>query len=331
MGIKGLLPFLKDRGCIQDFVSWPDNSKIAIDVPIFAHKFIYAERSYEALVKKFIAFGHELRLKKSEPIFVFDGEKLAAKAKERQKRSVLREKQLDRNAIKQSKIIEELFASGIEIISPDGAPPEFKGLMIPTRKEYDDLKIELSSAGFDVQTAQYEAEALCAHLVTNNLAWASLTEDTDSVAFGSPRTIFRFFGAPIIVELDSVLSKLELTRDQFIELCCLFGNDFCEHIYKIGPETSFSLMKKHKSWATIYEKERFGWFARTRESGEIFQDSIEDAKEVFATCAFEQSNKKAKTDFEFDAKPDLVDSASEAEKSARPNSADGISLAALRQ
>jgi fructosamine-3-kinase len=53
-------------------------------------------------------------------------------------------------------------------------------------------------------------------------------------------------------------------------------------------------MKKHKSWATIYEKERFGWFARTRESGEVFQESVESAKEVFATCAFEQSQKKAR-------------------------------------
>ena len=294
MGIKGLLPFLKDRGCIQDFVSWPDDCKIAIDVPIFAHKFIYAERSYEALVKKFIAFGHELRIKKCEPIFVFDGEKLAAKAKERQRRGVLREKQLDRNAIKQSKIIEELFASGIEIVAPEGSPPEFKGLMVPTRKEYDDLKEELINAGFVTETAQYEAEARCAHLVANGLAWASLTEDTDSVAFGSPRTIFRFFGEPIIVELDDVLAKLEMTYDQFIELCCLFGNDFCEHIFKIGPETSYALMKKHKSWATIYEKERFGWFARTRDSGEVFQESIEEAKEVFASCAFEQCQKRVK-------------------------------------
>jgi 5'-3' exonuclease len=287
MGIKGLLPFLKERGCIQDFISWPDGCKIAIDVPIFAHKFIYAERSYEALVKKFIQFGLELREKKCEPIFVFDGAKLAAKAKERVKRGILREKQLDRNAIKESKIIEDLFASGIEIIAPVDGPPEFKGLMIPTQKEYTDLKTELLNAGFITETAKYEAEALCAHLVNTDVAWASMTEDTDSIAFGSPRTIFRFFGVPILVELETVLTKLELNRTQFIELCCLFGNDFCEHIFKIGPETSYALMKKHKSWATIYEKERFGWFARTRESGEVFQESIEDSKQVFLTCAYQ--------------------------------------------
>jgi 5'-3' exonuclease len=287
MGIKGLLPFLKERGCIQEFTAWPEGCKIAIDVPIFAHKFIYSERAYEALERKFVQFGQELRAKKCEPIFVFDGEKLEAKAKERIRRGVLRDKQLDRNAIKQSKIIEDLLETGIEIYAPIGSPPEFHGLMVPTKTEYLSLKDFMARSGFETRSAKFEAEALCAHLVATGEAWASLTEDTDSIAFGSPRSIFRFFGTPILVDLNDTLLKLNLSYEQFVELCCLFGNDFCEHIYKIGPETSFSLMRKHANWSTIYEKERFGWFERTRSSGEIFHQTIEDAKKVFVSRAYE--------------------------------------------
>jgi flap endonuclease-1 len=287
MGIKGLLPFLKDRGCIQEFETWPEGVKIAVDVPIFAHKFIYSERAYEALEKKFLQFGNDLRLKKCEPIFVFDGERLEAKAKERLKRGVARDKQLDRNAIKQSKIIEDLLDTGIEIFAPAGSPPEFHGLMVPTKTEYASLKDFIVANGFDARSAKYEAEALCAHLVANGEAWAALTEDTDAVAFGAPRSIFRFFGTPILVDLNDTLQKLNFTYDQFVELCCLLGTDFCEHIYKIGPEASFKLMKKHSNWATIYEKERFGWFERTRTSGEAFNESIHEAKKVFMSRAHE--------------------------------------------
>ena len=297
MGILGLLPFLKDHECLGKFTGWPEGSKITIDVPIFAHKFIYTERTYENMSQRFLLFAEELRAKKCEPIFVFDGSRLELKDQERQRRSVARARTQVLQKIKRSEAIEALQDSNIEIVTamdtseglvqPDYAEV-FTGIMVPTKKEYESLKELLDTKGYLTRQAKYEAEALCAYLVSTGEAWASITEDTDSLAFGSPRTIFKYFSEePLIAELPLILHALKLTQDQFIDLCCLFGTDFCENVYKIGPKGSYKLITKHGSWANIYSAERLGFAQRTRESAEAFNETYEKAFTCFKTSCFE--------------------------------------------
>jgi flap endonuclease-1 len=258
MGIHKLIPRLKSKQLLRPFTNWPEGSRVAIDVPIFAYKFIYSERTYESLEKRFIIFAEDLRQKKCEPIFVFDGAKLALKDQERLKRQKTRDRCNELSAQKASAHIENLLDLDIEIVDDF-----FNGILFPTFKEYATLKGKLDSLGYTTKQAKYEAEALCAYLVKTDVAWCAITEDTDAIAFGSKRTILKYFEEPQEANLDFILEGLELNQQQFIELCCLLGCDFCNNIYMIGPAGAYDLMKKYGSIDAIFEAKHFLWKQKT--------------------------------------------------------------------
>jgi 5'-3' exonuclease len=339
MGIKGLLPFLKTKMVLPPLErTWPVNTVAAIDVPIFAHKFIYSERTYEGLEQRFLKFGIELKSQNFDPIFVFDGGKLDLKGPERIRRSVARDRQAVLGARKKSAEIESMLKLGIcikrsfsqiatvepieplestepleplepmeplETLQPvesltdllpqnpvprfeDIEIPEFfEGILKPTSKDYDTLFDTLERHGYKCRKAAFEAEALCAHLVCTNEAWCAITEDTDAIAFGSTRTIYKLFQEPIMVDLKNVLESIKLTQEQFIDLCCMLGCDFCNNVFKVGPETAYKLLLEHGSWSQIFDKMNSKWPLKTRESAQVFNDNYEKARQCFVSRAHE--------------------------------------------
>ena len=46
---------------------------------------------------------------------------------------------------------------------------------------------------------------------------------------------------------------MELSYEQFVDLCILCGCDYCSTIKGIGPKTAFKLIKQHKSIETVIE------------------------------------------------------------------------------
>lgn len=290
MGIKGLLPFLKSKNLCKPFVDFVPGTSVAIDVPIFAHKFIYAERTYKALEKRFVLFAEDLRNKQVEPLFVFDGSKLPLKDNERSKRAKARDATLDRASRAESKYLESLLEANIEIVEPvvQSSPDVFMGLMFPTAKEYTDLKNHLGSLGYQTFSAKYEAEALCAHMTANGLASCALTEDSDALAFGSPTVVFKYgTSEACIVGLEDCLQTLDMTRAQFIDLCCMFGCDFCPNVYKIGPVGAFKLLQDHKTWPGVLEAKKDLWPKLTHESALEFDRAYKEVFDCFWTKGYE--------------------------------------------
>ena len=51
------------------------------------------------------------------------------------------------------------------------------------------------------------------------------------------------------IHLDKVLGKegLDLTMDQFVDLCILCGCDYCDSIKGIGPKSALKLIREHKT------------------------------------------------------------------------------------
>jgi flap endonuclease-1 len=49
------------------------------------------------------------------------------------------------------------------------------------------------------------------------------------------------------IYLERVLEGLELTMDQFIDLCILLGCDYCDSIKGIGPMRAMQLIKEYKN------------------------------------------------------------------------------------
>lgn len=303
MGISNLLPFLRQHApaTLRPFAQpWPEGSTVAVDVPIFAHKFIYKERTYDALETRFIRFAHELLANGATPIFVFDGKKLSLKDNERKKRAVARDKQMARVELQQSRVEASLLEStSIEIVMPPelavGSPSEvFQGILFPTYREYKSLLARLKNEGFQVAEAKYEAEALCAYLTQMGKAYAVLTEDTDALAFGSVRTVFRFLTEqPIVVEISDVLTHLELSPVQFRQLCCMLGCDFCENVYMIGPVKAFHLLRKYGSWPTIYETEAPSWPPKTSLSADKFDTTFQKVMELFTSAGYEAHDEES--------------------------------------
>jgi len=276
MGISNLLPLLRERGLLKAMTPWPERAIIAVDVPIFAHKFVYSERTIDGLHRRFVSFAHELK-HSCEPIFVFDGEKLALKDNERKKRHEERDKQLERLRRKASLV-------------PSWSNETFDGLLWPTKQDYAKLESLLKDAGFQTLCAKYEAEALCAMLTQDEKAYAVLTEDSDALAFGATRVIFKYFKGPEEAVLSEILDHLKLTQEQWIDFCCLLGNDFCENVHDIGPKRALDLMQRFPRWSEAYlsDVQRLKWSTKTKESAETFQSSYAEVYKCFETCGYER-------------------------------------------
>ncbi|CAI2182201.1 20659_t:CDS:1 [Funneliformis geosporum] len=102
----------------------------------------------------------------------------------------------------------------------------------------------------------HEAEAMCASFVSHGLADATVSEDMDVTIFGDGVLLRQFFqkNKPIL-EISPAEAKksLELSHDQYIDLCILCGTDFAGTIRNIGPITAFKLIKKHGSIENILQ------------------------------------------------------------------------------
>lgn len=109
--------------------------------------------------------------------------------------------------------------------------------------------------------APSEGEATAAHLTTNGLVDYAGSQDYDSLLFGAKKLVrnitisgkrklpnrnFRVDVIPETVELEKVLNRTGLTREQLIEVGMILGTDFNYSDFKgIGPVTAQKLVKKY--------------------------------------------------------------------------------------
>ena len=95
-----------------------------------------------------------------------------------------------------------------------------------------------------------EAEATCALLVNRGFVSAVLTEDTDVLAYGSRYMLHGLHLASeswVEVDLQQVLSRLQLSYPQWLDFCILCGTDYNPNLPRIGPEKAFQLIRTHGS------------------------------------------------------------------------------------
>ncbi len=193
-----------------------------------------------------------------------------------------------------------LLKSGIKPVYVfDGVPPKFKEKTILEREKRKEEARKLLEKTGDIKYAQQtaeltedmikeskelleamgipwvqapsEGEAEAAHLVNTGVAWASASQDWDSLLFGSPRLIrnlnitgrrklpgkdIYIMVYPELIELNKVLSELKITREQLILIGMIIGNDFVEGVKGYGPKKAYKLVKE-SSKVEIFKK--FGW------------------------------------------------------------------------
>jgi flap endonuclease-1 len=182
------------------------------------------------------------------PIWVFDGPAPAFK-----KRTVEERKQRREEAKKKW---EEALKRGIPAITYAQAAAKFTDEMI------EDSKKLLDVMGIPWVEAKSEGEIQCAYMCKKGDVWASASQDYDSLLVGSPRLVrnLSITGRrkvpkkevyikikPEVIELDKVLSSLEINQKQLIILGMLVGTDYAEGVKGVGPKTALKLVKEHKT------------------------------------------------------------------------------------
>lgn len=248
MGIKNLLKFLSNyQGILKEI---DDNNfkkqKVAIDISIILYKVIIAIRNTGADLtnKKGEIVSHILGLfnktiyllkKNIIPIYVFDGKAPDLKSKVIQERKEIKKKAWEK----------------LETITNEKEKIKyFKRTVSISWKQLEECKELLELMGIPYIEAPEEADAQCAWLVKNGFASGVLTEDMDILTFGSNR-IYRNLGSfkkkTLEINLEDILDKINLNYEQFIELCILFGCDYCDRIKDINPEELYNTFIKFKN------------------------------------------------------------------------------------
>jgi flap endonuclease-1 len=127
----------------------------------------------------------------------------------------------------------------------------------------EDAKRLLTLLGVPWVQAPSEGEAQAAYLAAEGYVWASASQDYDSLLFGAPRLVrnLTITGRrklprknvyievnPELVELEEVLRRLEISREQLVDIGILVGTDYNpEGIKGVGPKTAHKLVKENGS------------------------------------------------------------------------------------
>jgi 5'-3' exonuclease len=115
----------------------------------------------------------------------------------------------------------------------------------------DDFKI--TKILFDILKVPYfqaplEAETMCSDLCIRKQVDAVISEDTDVLAYSSPIFLTKLNtqnDTCVEINYEHIIESLEITSDQFLDLCIMCGTDYNKNIYKVGPEKAFKLLKEH--------------------------------------------------------------------------------------
>lgn len=230
--------------------------KIAIDASMCIYQFLIAVRQEgnmlvnedgETTSHLMGLFYRTIRMVDSgiKPVYVFDGKPPEMKSDELVKRQERR------------KEAEAELAKATEEENQENVEKFSKRLVKVTKQHVEDCKELLRLMGIPFIEAPGEAEAQCAAMVRNGSVFATGTEDMDALTFGCSvlvrhLTVSEARKLPIReFRLDRVLSEMEFSMEQFVDLCILLGCDYCETIRGVGPKRAVELIRKHKDIETI--------------------------------------------------------------------------------
>eukprot|EP01036_Dinobryon_divergens_P036899 gene36899-48136_t len=268
MGIHGLMKLLNEEcpGSIkeQEMENYTGR-RVAIDASMVMYQFLIAVRTsgtgggpQQAMLMNEAGevtshiqgiFNRTIKMMSNgiKPVYVFDGKPPQMKGGELAKRMAARAK------------AESELETAKEAGDTEDIEKFSKRLVKVTRQHNEDAKELLRLMGVPVITAPCEAEAQCAELAKKKKVYATATEDMDALTFRTPKLVRRLTFSqggggskdkqqPILeLDLETVLAGLELTYEQFVDLCILCGCDYCSTIKGVGPKTALKLIKQHKN------------------------------------------------------------------------------------
>lgn len=230
-----------------------------------------------------------------KPVYVFDGKPPDFKQKEIERR---------REAKKEA---EAKWREALDYERLEDARKFAQATSRLTPEMVEEAKQLLSALGIPYIEAPSEGEAQAAHMVKKGIAYASASQDYDSILFASPRLIRNLsitgkrkvpkqdryvLVEPEEILFSEVLSSLELNQHQMILIGLLCGTDFNKGVKGVGAKTALKIVKEHKTLAEVkaYVKTKYN-YEFEEEIDSIFDfflnPPVEDVKSVkFGTPNF---------------------------------------------
>ena len=185
-----------------------------------------------------------------KPVYVFDGKPPSLKTAE-----IERRKQIKKDAtVKYEKAVAEGNMEDARKFAQQTT--SMKDGMVKESKEF------LSYFGIPYIEAPSEGEATAAHLTNTGQAYASASQDYDSILCGAKRLVRNFTSSgrrkipnrntyidvlPEIIETQKTLDAIGITREELIDVGILIGTDFNpDGFERVGPKTAIKMIKQHK-------------------------------------------------------------------------------------
>ena len=250
MGIKSLTHLVKKHApesITHKNLSDLSGKRVAIDTSLLLYKCLtngYSEYAHiiGILYKVLIYLSNGIT-----PIFIFDGKPPD------EKKDVLKTR---RDKCENAKLkIQKIEESGNVPTEKEKIELESckKQSIRITYKHIRDVKYLLRLMGITYLHIDGEAEAIASELCRICDVDYVVSEDMDSLTFGCPHLIRNIMDKKksdksiSIIDLDILMSSLELSYEQFVEMCIMCGCDYCENIPKIGCITAYNSIKKYEN------------------------------------------------------------------------------------
>jgi len=254
MGIKRLNKFLTEKGLItihnsiNDFVlSNKSNGfrvfntrnksfKIAVDTMLYAHKFKYScNNMMDGFLNQIIGFLKNRII----PIYIIDGF------------SPFEKKEIVRSRIKKNdKLIKEL-NDNIEILNLEPNNIDLQHKINKLKKS--SVKITNNDINMLIELlnlfhipyirANGEADALIGLMYQNKIIDACMSEDMDILVFGCDKMI-KFKKKKVYeYNFNYILDNLNINKDQFLNMCILFGCDYVKTLLRKSPSEIYEMIQ----------------------------------------------------------------------------------------
>jgi flap endonuclease-1 len=281
MGIRMLNRFLQNK-CKSSIsrvnLSELSGKKIAVDISIYLYKFL----GDNALLENLYLMISIFRENNIIPVFVFDGKPPSEKND-----TIAFRKKTKINArdeyYRLKQILDDI-ESDVAVSDCDGGggggggddddektvtdipsnTADIRIMMDKLKKKFVILKSEhiqnaktlLQAYGMTYIESPGEADMLCAKLVSKNIVYACLSEDTDMFVYGCSR-VLRYLSLTtstvILYDFQEIIKTLDMTTYEFRQLCIIYGCDYLpknenQNYKNMTIFNSYKMFKQYKDY-----------------------------------------------------------------------------------
>ena len=241
MGIKGLTKLLTCYQRTHPYLKYRTKI-IAIDVNILIYKFCdlyhnsisFFLQCFVFKICSFLKFG-------IHPVFIFDGNAPVEKQEIIKKRFNTKRKYQEKLELMQKN------ENTSSVTNTYMKRLQRQAFMV-TKEHRTSLIQLLECMNLSYFVAEGEAEVLCALLQKAGQIDYTLSEDTDTIAYGCTRTIRMFHNCErylIETDINQFLKAKLLTRDQFLTACVLSGCDYLNKSSNVSLDQCITYVKKY--------------------------------------------------------------------------------------